>query len=139
MANQTDNGKIKIVRYKNGNLITPLIDDILSTGLSGTTCVLTHKNDEAFQVAGLLSKNGMQAKLIQTNDSFSLYNLVEVRFFLNELNLDDDVFIISDDVWGNAKRKLIDRYKTSSNLKFVTTLSKILKTTNTKKKIQIRF
>ncbi|MBG7610699.1 UvrD-helicase domain-containing protein, partial [Polaribacter sp. BAL334] len=73
VANQHENGKIKIIHYKNGNLITPLIDDILSTGLSGTTCILTHKNEEAFQIAGLLTKNGYQAKLIQTNDSFSLY------------------------------------------------------------------
>ncbi|MBS1575258.1 MAG: RecQ family ATP-dependent DNA helicase, partial [Bacteroidetes bacterium] len=105
-ANQIENGKIKIVHYKSGNLITPLIEDILSTGLSGTTCVLTQKNEEAFQVAGLLTKHGQQAKLIQSNDSFNLYNIAEVRFFLDELKLDDDVFIISDDVWGNAKRKL---------------------------------
>ena len=133
-ANQLDNGKIKIVHYKNGNLITPLIDDILSTGLSGTTCILTHKNEEAFQVAGLLTKNGHQAKLIQSNDSFSLYNLVEVRYFLDELKLDDDVFIISDDVWGNAKRKLIDRYKASSKFEICNNLIKDFEGTNTKKK-----
>jgi len=133
-ASQTDNGKIRIVSYKNGNLIIPLIDDILSTGLSGTTCVLTHKNEEAFQVAGLLTKNGYQAKLIQSNDSFSLYNLAEVRFFLNELLLGDEVFIISDDVWGNAKRKLIDKYKLSSKFEICSNLIKDFEGTNTKKK-----
>ena len=102
-AYQTDKGKIKIVHYKNGNLITPLINDILSTDLSGSTCILTHKNEEAFQIVGLLTKNGLQAKLIQTNDSFNLYNLAEVRFFLNELKLDDEIFIISDDVWEMQK------------------------------------
>ena len=122
-AKQTDNGKIKIVHYKHSNLITPLIEDILSTGLSGTTCVLTHKNEEAFQVAGLLTKRGLQAKLIQSNDGFSLYNLAEVRFFLNELKLDDEIFTISDDVWGNAKRKVIDRYKHSSKFEICNNLS----------------
>ena len=39
-AKQTDNGNIKLVRYQNGNLISPLVQDILSTGLAGTTCVL---------------------------------------------------------------------------------------------------
>src|SRR5699024_5889009 len=34
---QNDNGKIKLVRYQNGNLITPLVHDILTTGLTGTT------------------------------------------------------------------------------------------------------
>lgn len=139
VANQSDNGKIKIIHYTNGNLISPLIDDILSTGLSGTTCILTHKNEEAFQIAGLLTKNGHQAKLIQSNDSFSLYNLEEVRFFLNELKLNDDVFIISDDVWGNAKRKLIDRYKLSSKFEICNNLIKDFEGINTKKKYKSDF
>lgn len=132
--NQIDNGKIKIVQYKNGNIITQLIDEILSTGLSGTTCVLTHKNEEAFQVAGLLTKNGLQAKLIQTNDSFSLYNLAEVRFFLTELRLDDGAFTVSDEIWGKAKRKTIDRFKTSSKFEICNNLIKDFEATNTKRK-----
>jgi len=138
-AKQADNGKIKIVHYKNSNLITPLIDDLLSNGLSGTTCVLTHKNEEAFQVAGLLIKRGLQAKLIQSNDGFSLYNLAEVRFFLNELKLEDEVFIISDNVWGNAKRKVIDRYRHSSKFEIWSNLIKDFEATNTKKKYKSDF
>lgn len=138
-AKQTDNGKIKIVNYKNGNLITPLIDDIISTGLSGTTCILTHKNEEAFQVAGLLTKNGHQAKLIQANDTFSLYNLAEVRFFLNELKLDDGVFTILDDVWANAKRKLFDRYKLSSKFEICVNLIKDFESVNNKRKYKSDF
>ncbi len=139
VANQTDNGKIKIVHYESVNLITPLIDDILSAGLSGTTCILTHKNDEAFQIAGLLTKHGYQAKLIQSNDSFSLYNLAEVRYFLDALKSLDDVFIISDDVWANAKRKLIDRYKTSSKFEICNNLIKDFEGTNSKKKYKSDF
>lgn len=138
-AKQIDNGKIKIVHYENGNLITPLIDDILSTGLSGTTCILTQKNEEAFQVAGLLTKHGLQAKLIQSNDSFSLYNLSEVRFFLNELKLDDEVFIISDEDWGNAKRRLIEKYKLSTKFEICNNLIKDFEGTNTKKKYKSDF
>ncbi len=55
------------------------------TELTGTTCVLTKTNEEALQITGLLLKNGMQAKLIQSNDGFSLYNLLEVRFLLNQI------------------------------------------------------
>ena len=138
-AKQTENGKIKIVHYKNGNLISPLIDDILSTGLAGTTCVLTHKNEEAFQVAGLLTKHGHQAKLIQSNDSFSLYNLAKVRNFLDALTLDDEVFIISDDVWVNSKRKLVDRYKLSSKFEICHNLIRDFEGTNTKKKYKSDF
>lgn len=138
-AHQVDNGKIKIIQYQNRNLITPLIDDILSTPLLGTTCVLTHTNDEAFQVAGLLTKNCHPAKLIQSNNNFSLYNLAEVRFFLNELELENEVFIISDDVWKNAKRKLFDRYKHSSKFEICNNLIKDFEGTNTKKKYKSDF
>lgn len=51
IAKQTDNGKIKVVRYKSENLIEPLVKDILSTGLRGSVCVLTYTNDEALQVS----------------------------------------------------------------------------------------
>ena len=50
IAKQNENGKIQIVHYQSGNLITPLVQDILTTGLSGTTCVLTRSNEEAFKL-----------------------------------------------------------------------------------------
>jgi len=62
IAQQADNGKIKIVKYQNGNLIAPLVNNILHTGLYGTTCVLVKTNEEAMQITGLLLKNGLQAK-----------------------------------------------------------------------------
>lgn len=134
IARQTNNGKIKLVCYQGGNLITPLVHDILTTGLTGTTCVLTKTNEEALQITGLLLKNGMQAKLIQTNDSFSLYNLSEVRYFLSRLNLADDVFIISDDIWANAKRELINTFRNSTKLEVCCTIINDFEATNPKKK-----
>jgi len=131
---QTNNGKIKLVHYQSPNLITPLVHDILTTGLKGTTCVLTKTNEEALQITGQLLKNKMQAKLIQTNDGFNLYNLLEVRFFLNALNLEDDVFIISDDIWDNAKRQLINTFRNSTKLEVCTNIIKDFESTNPKKK-----
>jgi ATP-dependent DNA helicase RecQ len=131
---QTDNGKIKLVWYQSDNLITPLVKDILMTGLTGTTCVLTKTNEEALQITGLLLKNGMQAKLIQTNDGFSLQNLEEVRFFLNKLNFADDVFVMSDDVWDNAKRELINTFRKSNKLDVCINIIKDFEATNPKKK-----
>ncbi len=139
IAKQTDNGRIKLVRYQSNNLITPLVHDILTTGLKGTTCVLTKTNEEALQITGLLLKHDMQAKLIQTNDGFSLYNLSEVRFFLSKLNLADDVFIISDDVWENAKRELINRFRNSTKLEVCNNIIKDFEATNPKKKYKSDF
>ena len=133
-AKQTDNGNIKLVRYQSGNLISPLVQDILSTGLAGTTCVLTKTNDEALQITGLLLKNGMQAKLIQSNDGFSLQNLLEVRFLLNEINIGDDVKIISDEVWANAKSEMRKKFQQSSKLEVCNNLIKQFEDSNSKKK-----
>ncbi len=134
VAKQSDHGRIKLIRYQNNNLITPLVHDLLATELRGTTCVLTKTNEEALQITGLLLKNRMQAKLIQTNSSFSLYNLIEVRFFLDRLNLADDAFIISDDIWENAKRQLTSQFSHSTNLEICSNLIKDFEATNPKKK-----
>ena len=81
----------------------------------------------------------MQAKLIQTNDGFSLYNLLEVRFFLNRLNLADDVFIISDDVWASAKRELMNKFRNSTKLEICNNIIKDFEADQSKEEIQIRF
>jgi ATP-dependent DNA helicase RecQ len=133
-AKQTDNGKIKLVRYQNGNLISPLVQDILATGLAGTTCVLTKTNDEALQITGLLLKNGMQAKLIQSNEGFSLQNLLEVRFFLNEISVGEDVKIISDEVWTKAKNEMRRKFQQSSKLEVCNNLIKRFEDSNSKRK-----
>ncbi len=134
ISKQTGNGKIKLVSYQSANLITPLVQDILTTGLTGTTCVLTKTNEEALQITGLLLKNGMQAKLIQTNDGFSLYNLEEVRFFLSKLNFANDIFVISDEIWDTAKRELLNKFSKSNKLEICTNIIKDFEATNPKKK-----
>ncbi len=138
-AQQTDNGSIKLVRYQNGNLISPLVQDILLTGLAGTTCVLTKTNDEALQITGLLLKSGMQAKLIQSNDGFSLQNLLEVRFLLNEIDIGDDVKTISDEVWINAKTELRRMFQQSSKLEVCTNLIRQFEESNSKTKYKSDF
>ena len=134
IAVQSDTGKIKLVQYRSSNLITPLVDDILSAELTGTTCVLTKTNEEALQITGLLVKNGMQAKLIQSNDGFNLYNLLEVRFFLSQLNLSEDIYVINEDIWESAKRKLRERFGSSINQKTCLNIIKDFEATNPKSK-----
>lgn len=136
VANQTENGKIRLIRYHSENLITPLVQDVLTARLSGTTCILTKKNEEALQITGLLLKNGLQAKLIQTNDSFSLFNLAEVRYFLRLLNQDEDVFIINDEDWEKAKQKLASRFRGSTKLDICLTMINDFETINPKRKFK---
>lgn len=134
VARQRDNGLIKLVKSHDNQMIRPLVEDLLATELSGTTCVLTRTNEEALHIAGCLNHKGMPAKLVQTNDGFNLLNLMEVRFFLNRLNLADDIFIIGDDVWEQAKRDLINTYARSTKLDICVNLIKDFELTNPKQK-----
>jgi len=132
IAKQNDNGKIKLVQYQSGNLIAPIVNDILTTGLVGTTCVLTKTNEEALQLTGLLLNNDMPAKLIQTNEGFSLYNLLEVRYFFSQFA--EDIFSISDEIWEEAKRELVEKFHNSTKLDICKNLIKDFEATNPKRK-----
>lgn len=111
-----------------------MVQDILATDLAGTTCVLVKTNEEALQITGPLLKHGLQASLIQTNDGFSLYNLWEVRFFVEQLNKGDDIFVIDDEIWAHAKRKLWDKFRNSSMVGIIIQIIKDFEATQTKKK-----
>ncbi len=138
-ANQLDNGLIKLIRYQSNNLISALVHEVINTGLKGTTCILTKTNEEALLITALLLKKKQLAKLIQTNDGFNLYNLLEVRFFLSQLNLDDGVYIISDDIWEDAKRELRNIYQSSSKFEISKNIIKDFEATNPKKKYKSDF
>ncbi|MHB1484264.1 MAG: RecQ family ATP-dependent DNA helicase [Saccharofermentanales bacterium] len=137
-AVQSDLGNIKIVKYKSPNLITPLVNDILKEEITGSTCVLTTKNEEALQIAGLLSNQGLPAKLIQSNDGFRLCNLLEIRFFVDLFKTDEHTHMISDDDWAEAKRKLKVEFsggsKTNMNLEICNNIIKDFESTHPKNK-----
>jgi ATP-dependent DNA helicase RecQ len=127
-----ENGVIKIVKYKSNDLTVPTVNDIISTDLSGTTCILTQKNREALNITGLLIKNGFTAKLIQSNEEFNLYNLLEVRFFLGILKSTDDSPSISDDNWLRCKTELFRKFVNSSKLEICKNIIKDFESTNTR-------
>ena len=131
---QTGNGKIKLVHYQSGNLLSPLVQDILRAEISGTACVLVRTNEEALQVTGLLLRNGAQAKLIQSNDGFSLYHLAEVRFFLGQLNSGFEQYTISDEDWERAKRETMYKFRGSACLEIITGIIRDFESTCPKKK-----
>ncbi|MCW3490221.1 RecQ family ATP-dependent DNA helicase [Dethiobacter alkaliphilus] len=116
MAHCQENGDIRILQYSNNNLLVPFVEDLSATELVGSTCVLTQTNDEALQVTGLLLQRGIPARLIHTNEGFSLYDLVEMRFFLEQLTADPTTIIVSDDIWNRAKRALVKKYGKSEIL-----------------------
>ncbi len=134
VSHQTDNGKIRIIKYSSKNLITPLIEDVLQTELSGTTCVLTQTNEEAFQITGLLLKNGMHAKLVQSNESFRLSAIREIRTFIKAITPDQGVYHIPEEVWEKAKREWIRENQNSSKFEICLNIIRDFEITHPKKK-----
>jgi ATP-dependent DNA helicase RecQ len=135
----SENGLLRLIKHTSSNLIEPVVSNILTSGIKGTTCVLTQTNSEALQIEGLLLNEGLPAKLIQTNDSFSLFNLLEVRYFITQLNFTEDKYIISDNNWKTAKRNLWDKYKESTKIDICINLIKDFELSNPKKKYQSDF
>ncbi|MES2810431.1 MAG: RecQ family ATP-dependent DNA helicase [Bacteroidota bacterium] len=133
-ACQTDDGVLKINRYTHGDLIIPTVTGIVHTPLVGSTCVLTHTNSEAEEITGLLLKHGLKAKLIRSNDGFALYNLAEIKYFLDHLNTPVDIHVITDKAWDEAKRSVKTNFSKSENWQILEQLIGDFETVNPKKK-----
>lgn len=112
-AVQNDEGTVSITRHCSKHMATAVVNQILETRGSGKCCVLTNTNDEALQILGLLLKNGVRAKLIQSLDGFRLYNLLELRFFLKQIDQSLKSPVISNDLWNRAKKQLFGAYSGS--------------------------
>ncbi len=134
VPHSSEMGLVSVVKYSCSNLIEPVVKSISSTDLKGTTCVLTHTNSEALQITGLLLHEGLPAKLIQSNEGFSLYNLAEIRYFIEQLRFTEDKYTISEDNWKAAKRKLWDNFKESTKIDVCINLIKDFELSNPKKK-----
>lgn len=110
-------GVVQLVHHNSRNMEEAIALQIANGDSDQTTCVLTNTNDEALRVVSMLNKYGCQAKLIQSIDSFfQLKNLIEIRFFLEEIDKKTKCPVISKEIWEAAKERLITIYKTSTCL-----------------------
>ncbi len=117
-----ESGEVNITRYASSNMESAIVSSLINQGYKGKTCVLTNTNEEALKIVGLLLKQGKRAKLIQSIDGFRLYNLVEIRKFLNLIDAELRTPVIPDFIWNNAKRKLFSLYKDSTCLENIARL-----------------
>jgi len=116
MAVKKEPGEISVCKLVSVNIVTPVVNAVMDMKPTGTTCIATRTNEEALNIVGLLLKNGITARLIQTNSDFNLYNLAEIRDFINDIDSADCSYTISKDVWQNAVSNLNRRYTGSENL-----------------------
>ena len=63
----------------------------------------------------ILSYEGVAARLIQTNKDFNLFDLAELRFFIDNIESDKS-YTISDENWEAAKSALYMHYGGSEDL-----------------------
>ncbi|MCG2612788.1 RecQ family ATP-dependent DNA helicase [Terrimonas sp. NA20] len=112
-----EGGHIKVVQHAGSEMIVPLVTAIEKQRPVGTTCVLTKTNQEALNVAGLLRKKGLKAKLIQNTDKFNLNQLYELHKFNTMIQLlDDSSPIVSDEDWEAAILQLKESLAGSEQL-----------------------
>lgn len=109
-----EQGEVRITHHTCANMEEAVVSELLATYKAGKTCVLTNTNNEALRILGLLLKHGKRTKLIQSLDGFRLYNLLEIRVFLNAIDCNLHSPVISDDIWKNAKKELFSNYNNST-------------------------
>jgi len=111
-AMQNDDGEIKLVECKSEHPTWSLVEDVIDTPLSGSTCVLARSNQDVWKIAGMLASK-RAVKIIQSNDGFNLLDILEIRYFYDNLG---DSAVILENIWESAKRKLKDKFKNTNGL-----------------------
>lgn len=134
MPVQNDNGEISVFEYRSNKLLASAIESLIERGINSSTGILTKTNEEALQVASILKKNGIRTRMIQSDNNFRLNQLVEIRYFLNQLELAQVEHIIFNDIWHDAKKQLIAKYKNTKNLPLCIRLLEDFEVTNPKHK-----
>lgn len=117
-AHQTDLGTIEIVRYQGGDLLLPLLEQVRENPLQGSAAVLTKTNQEAVLMTSLLRQQGVPVRLILEGEGFSLRNLLEIHTFTQAVfkTIADDLGLIEEDNWNQAKRQVEGTFSGSDNL-----------------------
>ena len=109
-------GDISICKMVSSNIEIAVVNAVQKIKPIGTTCIITKTNDEAMNIVGLLTKRGIAAKQIQSNNGFNLYDLIELRDFVDFVNEGDNAYTISGEIWDTAISKLSFKYGASTNL-----------------------
>lgn len=118
LANNKNSGKVVLTKHMSGDLSVPVVESLLTYYNGKNACILTRTNDEALMVDSLLQKKRIKTKLIQSNDSFALMNLAEIRYFLKVLDrqISEGASYISEQAWNKAMDMLSDVYSRSACL-----------------------
>ena len=115
IATHKEEGNVRFTLHQCENYEEALVKDIISQKPKGTTGVLTSRNEDALIIAALLNRNGHKARLIQSNEGFSLSDLAELHIFIRIIK-DQTTSVISETEWESAKQHICSRFRNSSDL-----------------------
>ena len=133
IAVSENTGVVKLIKHSSANMETVLVEDMLSTGATGSTCILTNTNQEALLILGILKQQNIPAKLIQSIDGFDIYDIAEIRYFLKKLNTENFSPVISNDQWNSAEEALLKQYSSSACLPVIMNILHTFSETNEKR------
>lgn len=120
VSKQQTNGKVVLTKHScRGGFETAVINDLKTNYKDDTCAVLTSTNHEALIILGILKRNGIKCKLIQSNDGFNLSDITELRFFTEMIRQNICSPKISKEVWEGAKRALNEQYSQSACLRLI--------------------
>lgn len=115
IATYKEEGNVRFTLHQCENYEEAIVKDILSRKPDGTTGVLTSRNEDALIIAALLNKNGRKARLIQSNEGFSLSDLAELHIFIRIIK-EQTTSVISETIWEDAKQQISARFRNSTDL-----------------------
>lgn len=130
IAKDKRDGNIKIIKYSSNKLTIPVVRELISSDLKGSIGVLAQTNEDALKINGLLNKEGIRSKIIQSNEGFNLVNLLEIRNFITYLIESQCDYIITNHDMDNAIKRLKREHQYSSNLSGCLKLIDDFKSTN---------
>ena len=119
-----EGGNVQVTEHASENLELPICRDYYKRKLPGSTAILTMTNDSALKIVGILVKQGIDARLIQSDENINLYNLAEFRAFISLISKCDSP-VIDDAYWNECKQVFKQKYQTSN------ILSKVIKVIET--------
>jgi len=111
-----DSGIITITSHPQTDLVLPIVEHLEQDKPKGRTCMITRTNEQATQIAGLLKLKHNSVSLIQSNDTFNIYHIIEIRSFIDTLKTDQISVLINMKMWQRAINQLSQVFSSSSNL-----------------------
>lgn len=133
ISKREENGWVEVTRHVSDYMYQPLVDKLLQNKKGGTSCVLTHTNEESVIITALLRRYGISAKLIQSMDGFAFCNMAEVRYLMKYISKRVSSPLISDNLWQEAKQATFATYNGSQSLSYVKRCTELFEQTNKNK------